>query len=196
MKNQNALKKTVITAVFSATALVLFFFEFPLLPSSFLKMDFSDLVAAIGGIVLGPWYAVVVELIKNLLEMLLKGLGSTMGFGNLSNFIVGVAYTVPFSAVFRAFIAKNGFEKTKLIKGALVSSFVGGVAMLAIGYFANLFVTPMYFRFFVGQALTKEYVIGFAATATLFNAIKIVIMSVALCLILPISVERLKKTVD
>lgn len=193
----NTLKKTVLTAIFSAVALALYFIEFPLLPSTFLKMDFSDIIAVIGGVLLGPWYAVIIELIKNILEMLIKGLGSTLGFGNLSNFIVGVAYSVPFSIIARRVFKTLNLQSNKInLKRCVAASLAGAAAMLVIGFFTNCLVTPMYFKFFVGQELTRQYVLGFAATATAFNAIKALILSVLLCIILPICGETLKKTVD
>ena len=83
----------VATAMLSALALVLFLlFEFPLLSAApYLKMDFSDIPAIFGAVVFGPVCGVMVELIKNLLEMMVRGLGSQMGFGNIQNFLLGCA---------------------------------------------------------------------------------------------------------
>lgn len=87
----------VATAMLSALALVLFLlFEFPLLSAApYLKMDFSDIPAIFGAVVFGPVCGVMVELIKNLLEMMVRGLGSQMGFGNIQNFLLGCAYLLP-----------------------------------------------------------------------------------------------------
>ena len=90
-------------AMLSAMSFVLFLLEFPVTPPAMghLKMDFSDIPALFAGVVFGPFYAVVVELVKNVLELITKGIGTQMGFGNLMNFIVGCAYVVPFSFVLR-----------------------------------------------------------------------------------------------
>ena len=81
------LQALVATAMPSAVALVLMLLEFPLLPAApYLKMDFSDVPAVLAGVLFGPVYGVLTELLKNLLEMLIKGIGTQMGFGNLQNF--------------------------------------------------------------------------------------------------------------
>ena len=64
---------------------------------SFVKLDISDLPALLGSFALGPVYGVVVELIKNLLHILIKGTSSAY-VGELFNFTMGavmcpVSYT-------------------------------------------------------------------------------------------------------
>ena len=82
IQTRHSLTRLVSVAMLSAVALVLYLLEFPLLPAAtYLKMDFSDIPAVFGGVLFGPAYGVLIELIKNLLEMLLKGFGTQMGFG-------------------------------------------------------------------------------------------------------------------
>ena len=55
-----------MTAVLSAIAFVLAFFEFPVpLSPSFARMDLSDLPALIGAFAYGPVSGVLIELVKN-----------------------------------------------------------------------------------------------------------------------------------
>lgn len=96
------LQALVATAMLSAVALVLMLLEFPLLPAApYLKMDFSDVPAVLAGVLFGPVYGVLTELLKNLLEMLIKGIGTQMGFGNLQNFLIGCSYVLPFTLIYR-----------------------------------------------------------------------------------------------
>ena len=70
--------------MFSAIAVILmFFFEFalPFLPP-YLKVDFGELPALISAFVLGPWWGVLVCLIKNLVCLTTTG---TAGVGELYN---------------------------------------------------------------------------------------------------------------
>lgn len=87
----------------AAISLVLYLLlEFPMLPAApYLKMDFSDVPAAFGAVMFGPVCGLSVELIKNILEMLIRGMGTQMGFGNLQNFLIGCAYVLPYALLYR-----------------------------------------------------------------------------------------------
>ena len=71
-------RSLVVTAMLSAVAAVLRGSEvpIPMLIPRFVKLDISDLPALLGSFALGPVYGVVVELIKNLLHILIKGTSS------------------------------------------------------------------------------------------------------------------------
>lgn len=87
--------------VLTAAAAILMFLEFPLpFFPPWLGMNFSDVPALIGGFALGPWAAVLIELLKNLINILLKGL-SFGGVGDLASFLVGVCLCVPAAIVYR-----------------------------------------------------------------------------------------------
>lgn len=177
------LTKMAATAMLSAIALMLYFWEFPLLPAAtYLKMDFSDIPAVFGGVLFGPLCGVLIELIKNLLEMLLKGFGSQMGFGNLQNFLVGCAYTLPFTILYR--LAERW--EWKRIVGVLLASVTGVAVMLVVGFFSNLAVAPLFFRFFLNDPLGPGQAIAAATISLPFNALKSVILSVILALLLPL----------
>ena len=120
-QNKKSITKLSVIAMLSAVSFALFLLEFPVIPSlGHLKLDFSDIPALVGGIIYGPFAAVIVEFIKNLIEMLVKGVGTQMGFGNIMNFIVGCAYVVPFTACYRKFSKEN-----KTVKSILVGSVFG-----------------------------------------------------------------------
>ena len=57
-------EKIVAVAVLSAVALVLYLLEFPLLPNNYLKMDFSDLPALIGGVLYGPVAGILITALE------------------------------------------------------------------------------------------------------------------------------------
>ena len=106
-------KKTVrlvLISLLSAIAFVLMMLEFPIFAAipglQHLKLDFGDVPAAFAGALLSPGVGVVVELIKNLLELLVRGIGSQMGFGNLMNLLVGCAYVVPFALLYKRFLGR------------------------------------------------------------------------------------------
>lgn len=117
--------------IFSTIAFIFMIFEFPILFlfPDFLKMDFSDAIAMIGGIALGPMAAVFIELIKNLLNLILHS--TTGGVGELANFLVGVALVLPIAITYRK-IPNN--------KGLILGMLVGSISMVLFGALANYFV--------------------------------------------------------
>ena len=74
-----------MTAVLSAIAFVLAFFEFPVpLSPTFARMDLSDLARTDRSFAYGPVSGILIEFVKNALQLLT----STGGIGELANFIM------------------------------------------------------------------------------------------------------------
>lgn len=188
MKKKNYVYKTVSIAMLTAVATVLYLFEIPLISFGFLKYDLSDIAALIGGIFLGPASGALIEFLKNVIHVLTKGLGSTMGFGDLMNFIVGTAYIVPFVILYKFFSSK--MNKALSI---LVSAIISSAIMVAIGAGANYFIAPLYFKYFVGQEITKEFLMTYLVSATSLNAVKSAILSVVSYPIILLLLDKLKK---
>ena len=165
----------VVCSMLSAMAFVLMLLEFPVTPPAMghLKMDFSDIPALFAGLVFGPWHAVVVELVKNLLELVTKGIGTQMGFGNLMNFIVGCAYVVPFSIVM-----KKKKDKMKETKTILLAGISGFLTIVILGVGANYFIAPLFFKYFLNIELDSATLWAAVGSATALNAIKGVMLTV------------------
>ncbi|QUI24921.1 ECF transporter S component [Vallitalea pronyensis] len=122
-------------AFLSAIAYVIFLIEFPIpyFPP-FLEIDFSDIVAILGGIMLGPLAAVFIEIIKNALRFVLFNSG-TGGIGELANIIVGIAYVLPFCLIFRV----------NNLKRFILGSLAGITSMTLFASLANYFILiPVY----------------------------------------------------
>lgn len=134
MKKEN-IKKLTFTSIFGAVGFVLMLLEFPLpmLIPSFIKLDFSEIPAVIVSFSYGPWYGVLVCLLKNLLHLFVT---TTNGAGEASNFLLGAI-----------FVGVTGFlyqyKKTRC--GALVASIVGALVMAVISIATNYFIMyPLY----------------------------------------------------
>ena len=108
------------------------FFDFPLvfLAPEFYKLDLGEIPAMIGGFALGPVAGVVIELVKILLKLVIKGT-STAFVGDLANFVVGCAFLVPASIVYH-------LKKTK--KTARLALTVGTVCITIFGTVFNAFI--------------------------------------------------------
>lgn len=136
-----------MTAMLSAVAYILMFLEFsvPFMPS-FIKMDLSELPALIGAFSFGPVCGVIICLIKNLLHLFIT---TTGGVGELSNFILGVAFVLPAGLVYR-------YKKTK--KMALIGSLSGTIIMGVVSVVSNNFlVYPVYYNFMDKDLILAAY---------------------------------------
>lgn len=140
----------VIVGLFSALAYVLMLLESPGY-LGFLRIEFSDVPAILGGLGLGPAAGVFIELIKNIIKALST---KTIGAGELANFVVGSAYALPLSIIYRKWKGKH-----RLLTGYVV----GTVTMCVVGMFINYFVTlPLYSNMFGGV----DALIGFVGSMT------------------------------
>ena len=120
-----------MTAVLSAIAFVLAFFEFPVpLSPTFARMDLSDLPALIGAFAYGPVSGILIEFVKNALQLLTS---STGGIGELANFIMGSSFVVTAELIYK-------FHKTKktAMLACLIASIVMGVGAAIVNYFILL----------------------------------------------------------
>lgn len=135
----NAMVKISILGVL---AYIIMFVETPVpFFPPFLKMDFSDLPAIIGGFALGPIAGLTIEFIKNLLHFVTKT--STGGVGELANFMIGGAFVVTSSYL---------YKRTHTKKGAMIALVVGTLSMTAAGIVMNATVLLPFFANFMGGA--------------------------------------------
>lgn len=167
--NRKRFYQSVFVALLGAVGYVLMVLEFPLLPSfPFLKFDFGDVPALIAGIYFGPLSAVAVELIKNAIHILET---SSMGYGEIMNFIVGCAFVVPFSIVFRN--AKTNSSAIKI----LFSSIISIISIVIIGVLGNAVITPLYYKHILKLQIDNLYEIIIFGIVP-FNALKGLILSI------------------
>ena len=118
-------------AILTAISAIIMLFEFPLpFAPSFYELDLSEAVILMGGFAMGPLAAAIMELLKNLLNLLLNGT-ITAGVGELANFVMGCAFVVPASLIYK-------YHKT--VKGAIVSLVVGTLSLVIVGCFVNYFI--------------------------------------------------------
>ena len=146
-ESKMSVRYITVTAMLSAIAFVLMFLDFsvPVMPG-FIKMDLSELPALIGAFAMGPACGVMVCLIKNLLHLLMT---STGGVGELSNFVLGVAFVLPAGLIYKA-------KKSR--KNAMIGSLVGAVAMAIVSFPSNLFVVyPIYENFMPRDVIIAAY---------------------------------------
>jgi len=121
-------RKMAMIGMFSAIAMVLMLFEIPLpFAPSFYKLDFSELPILIGTFAFGPAAGVMMEFVKILLKLFVKGTGTAF-VGDLANFAVGCSLILPASVVY-------AFGKTK--KSAVLACVTGTLVMTIFGTALN-----------------------------------------------------------
>lgn len=155
-----------VTAMLSAVAFVLQFFEFwiPFTPS-FLKMDFSDLPALIGTFAFGPVCGILVSLIKNLLHLTVT---TTGGVGELANFLLAVCFVLPAGLI---------YKKMRSRKGALIGSLTGAVIMALASVVINYFIVyPFYTVFMPMEQIIEMYQLIIPSIDSLLKALLIINM--------------------
>ena len=127
-----------VTAMLAALAYLLAFIEFPVpLSPSFARMDLSDLPALIGAFAFGPYAGLLIELVKNALQLLTT---STGGVGEIANFLMGASYAVTAGLIYK-------HRKTK--KTALIACVIASVVMGAAAALANYFILLPLFETFM-----------------------------------------------
>ena len=132
------IRMLTMTAVLSAIAFVLAFFEFPVpLSPSFARMDLSDLPALIGAFAYGPAAGILIELAKNALQLLTS---STGGIGELANFIMGSSFVAIAGLIYK-------FHKTK--KMAMIACLMASVVMGIVAAIVNYFILLPVFEAFM-----------------------------------------------
>jgi riboflavin transporter FmnP len=132
------LRKLVVIAMRSAIAFGLAFLEFPVpLSPAFARYDFSDIPALIAAFALGPLAGVLVELVKNVLQLLSS---STGGIGELANFVIGVGLVLPAGLIYRR-------HKTR--KMAVVGCIIGSLVMAVDAGLVNYFILIPMFNIFM-----------------------------------------------
>lgn len=136
-----------ITALLASIAYILAFIEFPVpLSPSFARMDLSDIPALIGAFALGPVTGVIIELIKNVLQLLST---STAGVGELANFLIGASYVW-----IAGFIYKYKRTKKGAISAYIISSIVMGIVAAIVNYFILL---PLFETFMPLEQLIASF---------------------------------------
>lgn len=155
-----------MTALLAAMSYVLAFLEFPVpLSPSFARMDLSDLPALIGAFAFGPMIGVMIELIKNILQLVST---STGGIGELANSLMGASYVLTAGFIYK-------YKKTKKMAmwACVISSVVMGIAAAIVNYFILL---PLFEIFMPLKQLIASFgeLVPFIKTkldVVLFNAL-------------------------
>ncbi|MBS4981779.1 MAG: ECF transporter S component [Lachnospiraceae bacterium] len=139
-KTKVNVRTLVQVGMLSAIAIILMQFEIPLpFAPTFYKIDFSEVPVLIGCFSMGPFAGILIELIKVILNIVIKGT-MTMGIGDVANFLIGCAFCVPAALI---------YQKKRTKNGAVAGMAAGTVSMTVIGCVLNAYILlPVYAKAF------------------------------------------------
>ena len=143
MKKQQTTAYIVKIAMLSAVAFLLNLIDFPVpLMPSFVKLDISDLPALLGSFALGPVAGVLIEVLKNVLKVIVRGT-STQFVGELFSIVMGGVFVVVAGLIYKV-------KHTRA--GAVIAAVAGAVAMAVASLPMNYYVVyPLYATLFGGM---------------------------------------------
>lgn len=171
MASRSKVHRLVGIALLAAIGYVLMMFSFPIIPAfPFLKLDLSDLVVLLGGLLYGPVGGIAVAFVRSLVHFALTGGGVVNLIGDLAAFIASVGFLLPV-----VYTIRGKHRIWRQIEGPVLGTLSLTVVMSVLNW---LVITPMYmavFNFNLGMSLTKYVLIGVVP----FNLIKGVVISVA-----------------
>lgn len=175
-------KAFVAIGMLSAIAYVLMLLNFPMpMFPTWLKIDFSDVPALVGAIIMGPAAGVLIELIKNLLDIISTGSESGIPVGHIANFTTGLLFILPTYFVYKKVQSKKG-----VISGLIVATIITTIGMSVLNYFVFF---PMY-EIFMGFEMPKLMIVTAIAP---FNFIKCIMISIVFIVFYNKMAERLNK---
>ena len=150
--------------------MVLMLFDIPLpFAPTFYKIDFSEVPVLIGAFTMGPVAGALIELVKILLNLLIRGT-STAGVGDLGNFLIGCAMCIPASLI---------YQKLHSRKGAIIGMVTGTVFMTIVGCFINAYLLlPAYAAAF-HMPIDALVAMGTAVNSHINSLLTFVLLSVA-----------------
>ena len=127
-------------AVLGALGAVLMLFDFPIfIAPSFYKLDLGDLPCLIGAFALGPIPALLIQVVKILIKLLLKPT-STAFVGEIAAFIFSSVYCVTAALI---------YQSDKSRKGAIKAMIVASLAMMVFATIGNYaFIIPAYVKMY------------------------------------------------
>jgi len=133
-------RKVAIIGMFSAIAMILHLFDFPLpFAPEFYKLDFSELPILVGTFAFGPAAGVMMEFVKIMLKLMVKGT-STAFVGDLANFVIGCSFILPASIMY-------AFRKNK--KSAVMACITGTLIMTVFGTAFNaVYLLPAFSKLY------------------------------------------------
>lgn len=164
------IRTITMIGVLSGISVVLMLFQLPVwFAPDFYKIDLSEVPILIGAFALGPIAGVLMELIKNLLNLAIDGT-TTSFIGEIANFIMGCAFVVPSAII---------YKRKKSLKSAMIGLTVGILCLVLAGSLLNAYVLlPVYAKVY-GAPIDAFVKMGTAVNSGITSLSTLVLFAVA-----------------
>lgn len=164
-KTSSLVKIGLLSAI--ALALMLLDFAIPIFPA-FLQLDISDVPVVVGTLAMGPLAGIMIELIKNILHALIAT--TTMGIGEIANFIVGIAYIIPLGIL---------YNKNKNTKNVVLGLISGTIIMTIVAGIFNYFILiPLYSTIVFNQPISAFVAMAAQVNGLITNFITMILLAI------------------
>ena len=166
-KNRSRMSVNTIAkvSILGALAFLVMLFEIPLpFAPAFYKLGFDEVIVLIGGFALGPWAAVCIKIALNLLF----NVTITAGTGELSNFLIALAFVLPATFV---------YHQNKTRKNACIGLIYGTISMTIMGGLINYFIILPAYSFFMKIPLDALIAMGTAINPNINGLLAFVLLS-------------------
>lgn len=165
-----SLRKLVLISLLSTLGFLIMLIAFPIpLFPVFLTMDFSDLPALIGALILGPGAGIIIEAIKNILHVLLTGSLTVVPVGEFANFAAGSIFILVTSAFYR-----RKSTARSLLFGMLSATLIMTIIMSILNYYL---IFPGY-ALFLGFSIDATVGMAQAANRSIHSLLTLIVYGV------------------
>ncbi|MBE5803358.1 MAG: ECF transporter S component [Clostridiales bacterium] len=158
IQKQTDIRKLTLAAMLAALAYVVnVLCHLSIVPAApFLTYDPMDVIIALGGLILGPFYALMITIVAAMVEWF------TISDTGIIGFLMNVLSSGTFACT-AAFI----YHRKRTLKNAVLGLVAGTLVMVAAMLLWNYIITPLYMN------VTREQVVAMLPTVFLpFNVIK------------------------
>lgn len=181
--NKTKINKMIVMAMLVAVAVILMYFEFPLtfIAPAFYEMDLSEVPIMIGSFMLGPCAGVLMEAVKVILKICIKGT-TTAFVGDFANFLLGCCLVLPASVIYhtkktrkRAFAGLVSGSLFFIVSGVILNAFY------LLPKYSQLYGIPVESFISMGEKINPAInnILTFVALAVApFNLIKALLVSI------------------
>ncbi|MCO7176019.1 ECF transporter S component [Sporolactobacillus kofuensis] len=165
-----SLKKLVLISLLSTLGFLIMLIAFPIpMFPVFLTMDFSDLPAIIGALILGPGAGIAIEAIKNILHVLLSGSLTVVPIGELANFTAGSIFILVTWGFYRR---KSSIRS--LVTGMVTATVIMTLIMSVVNYYL---IFPGY-ALFLGLSVNTAVGIAQSANHSIHSLLTLIVYGI------------------
>lgn len=166
-KKMFTVQNMAIIAMLAAVSTVAYYLiEVPIIPfAPHLKVNFADIPALLGGIILGPLAAIIITVLRCAIHLFKT---TTAGIGELVDVIIGISMILPM-----IFVYKKLSQKYSSAKSYAAASLIAVIATIIGGLISNLILYPVFMYLIIGGSIESfEVFITYLGGTVITNVVR------------------------